>query len=312
MQTDLLGDDVNRHTADFGFTAHAPNRDGQFTQFGFMDVAIGMGLREHAAFINRWAPAALSFSCNALASTAPAGESVDLNLIHDWHALTSLGFVLEHPVRFELAAQRWQAVQGLNHLALLGQHAPAGLDFSGKLAGLNTLLIDHAVFTPMAGQLTQTRDLELRAAPKSWAGHELQAFQNLKRLKLNACGLQRLPEALLHTPLEMLILAGCRGLGDLNLLRQMKQLKYLHIYSCPRMLDFSFLHDMPQLRALDISRPITDVDLRSLPALDFYAVHSPKRELQAQSFVRRDGESLRQIGTAPIDELVARGVFAPA
>ena len=37
-----------------------------------------------------------------------------------------------------------------------------------------------------------------------------------------------------------------------------------------------------------------------------------KRELQAQSFVRRDGESLRQIGTAPIDELVARGVFAPA
>lgn len=307
MQTDLLGDDINRHTADFRFTAFAPNRDGQFTQFAFMDA----DLREQAAFVNRWAPTALSFAHSDFASPPHAGDATDLNLIRDWHALTSLGFILERPMRFALAAERWQAVQGLNHLALLGQHTPAGLDFSGKLASLNTLHIRHTVFTHMAGQLTQARGMELEAAPKTWTGHELQAFKRLKRLKLNACGMQRLPEALLDTPLEMLILAGCRGLGELNLLRQMKQLKYLHIYSCPRVQDFSFLHDMPQLRALDISRPITDVDLRSLPALDFYAVHSPKRELQAQSFVRRDGESLRQIGTAPIDELVARGVFAP-
>ena len=128
MQTDLLGDDINRHTADFGFTAFAPNRDAQFTQFSFMDA----DLREQAAFINRWAPTALSFA--HFASSSHAGDAIDLNLIRDWHALTSLGFVLERPMRFELAAERWRTVQHLDHLALLGQHAPAGLDFSGKLA----------------------------------------------------------------------------------------------------------------------------------------------------------------------------------
>ena len=149
--------------------------------------------------------------------------------------------------------------------------------------------------------------MEVRGAPKKWLGEELGGFGNLKKLKLNSCGMNKLPESLEESPLEILILAGCKGLSNVDVLKKMKNLKYIQIYSCPRIIDYSFLTGMQQVRSVDVSKPIESLNLKELPALDFYQVHASKGI--EHSFVRNDGEKFRQVGSKPLDELCALGML---
>ena len=292
----LIREPFSLHTEDFRFHAVAPAGDGSYTRFMFRDIDI----HDYLALVNDHQLDALSLWYQF------SPHDVDLNLFRGLEHLEALGFALETPVKVSVSEQTWARIR-LKHLQLLGSFAP-GLDFSNKVEDLKEVLfVNHPVYEQLHASLVKTRALELQSAPKSWSAEELGHFKQLNHLKLNACGLNKLPDSWADSPLELLILAGCRGLGNVDVLKQMKHLKYLFIYTCPRIKDYSFLQHMPQLKALFVSKPIEGIDLHALPGLDLYQVDHPKA--RDQSFTRNGGERFLQVGTMPLDDKFASGLF---
>ncbi len=293
----LTGDLVQKYTYDFKFQAYAPQRDGVYTQFSFMDE----GIDEYVDFVNNYPLDALSFIYQF------KSINIDLSCFKNLENIRSLGFKLDTAVGFSVPSKIWKKVE-LKYLSLLGDFAPS-INFSDKLNSLTEgFLINYAVYLKIYNNLKFTPLMEVQGAPKEWLGEELGGFGNLKKLKLNSCGMNKLPESLAESPLEILILAGCKGLSNVDVLKKMKKLKYIQIFSCPKIIDYSFLTGMQQVRSVDVSKPIESLNLKELPALDFYQVHASKGK--EHSFVRNDGEKFRQVGSKPLDELCALGVLS--
>ena len=274
---EVLVTDHIAHSPDFNFMAGGKGIDGIYSSYVIRDAS----LSNFVEFINEHRLRDISFQYG-LEIGSPI--TVVLNQIDSYSSLRSVSFDLLADVDFDIANKRELEFCQIRKLRVVGKFPPGSLKIDKLAKNLDEFEASFDVLADDSLDFTQTRTLRMYDAPNVGAANEVSKYKSLRRLHFDSCAIRDSAKSEKLVDLEILIFAGCKQLQNLAPLARSKSIRHLVVSECPKVRDWNFLLEMPELKSLRITKAIDPSIINKLQNLEFLHIEKPAKKDLVTSF----------------------------
>ena len=291
------------HSPDFKFMAGGKDENGICTSYSFRDVDLSI----FAKFINKNKLKRIVFQYGFDGHEGPF--TIDLNKIDDYSSLESISFDLAKDAIFNIEDIRKTEFAKLRSLKITGKFPPSNIFLDGLVDCLDELEISFSVLSAKGGiNFSKARTLRLLDAPAKGTSDVIGLHEKLLKLHFDSCSVKDTAGSENLSALKILIFAGCKNLEDLSNLMKSTSIQHLVVSECPRMKDWSFLAEMPQLKSLRITNSIDLNFVKKLGKLEFFHIEKIKKNEPIPS-LKKTSPQFGEIVNANLAKLAELGVL---